>query len=458
MREFKFIRGIYTNENIFNSDETKDCWIACDKNGKDVLFTVQNNEEFQERLVGLSSERLSELYTIRPSQFKAYAVKMNNSSYSFHYKLDDRVFNCIELFPADVKNAIESHLSDNINATINGTPSLILPGDTGPSTPISFTYKNSKNLTRGLYFKVSGELTKYTLNKADGEVDIAYKISNDEINFNDKVEHRVFSSGKLQHLIIPTQRTVAIGTLIVNDQNFDDLTVESNYKSASKFKFVRNNELTDNVTYSEISNSKLYRHVTEYLILADKEAALDDNNLGSNYVAYGDGCCPDKCYRDNDFDNTSYEFSTKNCVQSGNVPTEGWEGYTFYEKKVGDAYVLVGDCSAKNIGTTIVKGYESSYSNLSVFSNNTLVPLSGNHLTSTSINVYSNIDNYKIISGGVYIDENEFEYVTLSGESLEYITKNNVTVNGEYIMPKQDTNIYRQIKNVYINATESLSD
>lgn len=460
MREFKFIRGIYTNENIFNSDETEDCWFACDKNGDDVLFTVQNNEEFQERFAELSSKRLSELYTIRPSQFKAYADKTNDSSYSFRYKLDDRVFNGIELFPVDVKNAIESHLRNNIDATINGTPSLIPPGDTGSLTSVSFTYKNSKNLTRGLYFKVSGKLTKYTLNKADGEVATAYKIStNGEINFNDKVEHRMFISGKLQRLIKPIERTVAIGTITVNDNNFKNLDVESKYDSASGFKFVHNNKLTDNVTYSEIFNSKLYKYVDEYLVQVDENIALIDGTLGQKYVAYIEGSCPNKCYRKNGSNNASYEFSTKNCVQSGDTPPDDWGGYLFYKKMTDGAYVLVGDCSVKNIGDTIVKGYESSYSNLYVISGDSLDLLNEDHLISTNINVYlEKEDEYTIISGGVYKDENEFEYVTLSGESLEDITKDNVIINGEYVRPKQDTNIYREIKNVYINATESLSD
>ena len=103
MREFKFIRGIYTNENIFNSDEPEDCWFACDTNGDDVLFTTQTNEDFQERFVRLSSERLSELYTIRPSQFKAYANKTNDSSYSFHYKLDDKVYDGIYLIEVSLE-------------------------------------------------------------------------------------------------------------------------------------------------------------------------------------------------------------------------------------------------------------------------------------------------------------------------------------------------------------------
>ena len=460
MREFKFIRGIYTNENIFNSDETEDCWLACDKNCDDVLFTAQNDEEFQERFVRLSSERLSELYTIRPSQFKAYANKTNDSSYSFHYELDDKVYDGIESFPDNVKTLIESHLRDNITATIiNGLPSLILPNNPGDPTSVSFTYKNNKTDVRGLYFKVSGELTKYTLEKANGKANIAYEISNGEVNFNDKLEDRMFISGKLQQLIEPTSRTVAIDSITVNDSNYNSLGVESRYVSADGFMFVYNNALEKDVTYGEISNSVLYKYVDTYLVQVNKDKALNNGELKNNYVAYKEGCCPTECYRDNDSDTIAYEFSTKDCVQQGDAPIEDWEDYSFYEKKTGGAYVSVGSCVVTgDIGLTIVKGYEASYKDLYVISNDELTPLSAVHLTSTKIDVYSKTENYTIISGGVYVNDNDLDYVTLTGEDPEDITNENVTVTGDYVAPKQDTNIFRQIKNVYIRATESLSD
>ena len=51
MREFKFIRGIYKDENIFSTAEKSSCLFAYDKNGKIVDFDTKNKEEFQKREV-----------------------------------------------------------------------------------------------------------------------------------------------------------------------------------------------------------------------------------------------------------------------------------------------------------------------------------------------------------------------------------------------------------------------
>ena len=271
----------------------------------------------------------------------------------------------------------------------------------------------------------------------------------------------MFISGKLQQLIEPTSRAVVIDFITVNDSNYSGLGVESRYISADGFMFVHKNALKTEVTYGEISDSVLYEYVDTYLVQVDKDIALYNGELNTNYVAYKEGCCPNKCYRDNDSDTIAYEFSTKDCVQRGDAPIGDWEDYFFYEKMTDGAYVSVGSCVVTgDIGLTIVKGYEASYKDLYVISNDELTPLREVHLTSTEIDVYSKTENYTIISGGVYVNDNDndLDYVTLTGEDPEDITNENVTVTGDYVAPKQDTNIFRQIKNVYIRATESLSD
>jgi hypothetical protein len=54
MREFKFIRGKYTDENIFNSDETNNCLFAYDSKGSLVEFTEKNDKDFQDKFEGQS--------------------------------------------------------------------------------------------------------------------------------------------------------------------------------------------------------------------------------------------------------------------------------------------------------------------------------------------------------------------------------------------------------------------
>lgn len=460
MREFKFIRGIYKNEKVLSQDETKDTLFALYKNGSPVLLDTVNDEDFQKTIVGLESDN-REIYTIRPSQFTVSAKKQNKGDYSFEYVLDGLVYDNSGKFPDVVKNAAATHLSTHTIASIRSTPSLIPPDSSGDKTPVDFTYNNGPHFERDLYFKVSGQMKTFTRVTAEKTVETAYKITGDTVDYDDRVHNGTFLNGRLQQLIRPTNRDIAPAEVRnVNNENYTNLEVASKYYSGEGFMFVRNNRLQNNAPYSNPLDFDLYRRVTVYLREANIGNALNNGKLKDNYVAYRKEHRPEACYCENGTID-KYEFSTKNCVQANeDTSIYDWTDYVFYEKITsGSAYVLEGNCVAQEIGTTLVKDYIDSLSNLFIIDNQTqgLVALQNDILTpGRSISVYESGD-YNVIEGSAYINnpENDNSYVTLSDERSEDFTKDNIRINGETVLPVQDSTTFRQIKNIYINATES---
>ena len=468
MREFKFIRGIYTNENIFNSDETEDCWFACDKNGNNVLFTTQNNEDFQERFARLSSERLSELYTIRPSQFEVYAKNVNDI-YEFSYKLKDKVYDGSEDFPENVKEKAKSYLREHTTATISGKPELILTEAEKKTTSVSFAFNDehtSKVLKRDLYFKVSGDVEEFTITEAEGtNIEVAYTKTNSNVNYNDKLYNKTFHLGRLQKIVTPTQKKIAPKNEYVNESNYNKLNVASQYTAGAGLMFVYNQSLTHTIKYADDVIFDLYREVEKYLVEADATTALTgENTINDGFVAYEDGECPDRCYYMNNESTCNAYTLSDGCLREGEQIRNDKEYYTYYKIMTKTAYVSVGKCEVETRGVdTIVKGYSKSFSSFFIIDASTqqLRPLTDSNLDNTEniISVYEN-DGYHIIESSAYENDstNTKYYVTLKSTGTIHITTQNVevTLSGE-LAPRQDNTIFRQIveNTLKIEATES---
>ena len=126
MREFKFIRGIYTNENIFNTDEISKCLFAYDSKGELVSFNEVNNDDFQQKF--LSPGRISKIYTFRPNQFTFNSTKTFTRNFVFNVTgyLKERGYilangaNVNEAYPTD-DNGVIDFGNNGDTATTNET-------------------------------------------------------------------------------------------------------------------------------------------------------------------------------------------------------------------------------------------------------------------------------------------------------------------------------------------------
>lgn len=456
MREFKFIRGIYKNEKVLSQDETRDTLFALYKNGNPVSLDTVNDEEFQKTIISLESDN-REIYTIRPSQFKVRATLQSDDKYLFTYDLDGNVYDNSMVFPPNVKTAAASHLSKNITANIKGIPSLFISDYTRKSTPVSFTFNNGEPFTRDLYFEVSGEIEEFTHEKAESANTTAYKITEEGIiNFNDYASGAFFD-GRLQNEVQYTPMKVAPYYEEVDENNYNKLKVASKYTvNPSEYMFLYNGRLTDYVMYADDLNFKLYKKVNEYLVKITPNDALNGNTLKNNCVAYLKDDCPGSCYDENLEE--VYIYSKDGCVEDHIIQDN--EMYTFYEIHNETAYIQIGECKVENRVNTLVKDYDISFSNLFIVEDNDLRNLKNEDLAqNASFDVYLKKETYyNIFDNGVYEDDpsNDKMYVTISKKTTEKISISNATItNDNKVAPKQGDNTFRQIKNVYINATES---
>ena len=251
MREFKFIRGIYTNENIFNTDEISNCLFAYDSKGELVSFNEVNNDAFQQKF--LSSDRISKIYTFRPSQFTISATK-EGESYPFTFVANEMTYDNSESIPIEVRKAakeyIESQTIANIK-TINKVPKLNIEGNPIEKTTVEFAF-GDKTFTRNLVFKVSGKLNESGYLLANGEDITAYS----DITDDSSKKSGVFYNGHFQSKVSSKQKDVVLNPLEVT--NGGALNVATSYTTNENFIFVVNGQIKNRVDYSDNLEFLLY--------------------------------------------------------------------------------------------------------------------------------------------------------------------------------------------------------
>lgn len=410
MREFKFIRGIYKDENIFSTAEKSSCLFAYDKNGKIVDFDTKNKEEFQKRFVDLSKERLSEIYTLKPNQFTVGATDVPGENYSFNFTANTNVEDGSIEFPTEVKTNAEKNLNENTIATfntINGKPMLNLTGKAAEKTGVTFDF-GGKTFTRNLVFNVTGHLKERGYTLADGAVDKAYPTDeNGVIDFGNDgdtaIENETFNCGLLQQEVSPTQKTViSTKEITVTDKNYNNLGIAMSYIPGDSFKLVLGDR--------QIVNSLNYNDTLNFFLYSETAAPNNDSVIDN-----------------------------------------------------GTTYYRVGECTVTSRSdTTIVKNYEKSYENNYIFDSSagSFIPVVIENLSGDSIDVYIG-NEYNIIDGRVYenVPNNTTKYVKFSNVWTENIdiTAANATVDNDKgtASPLITNNIFRQITSVNVTATQS---
>lgn len=287
MREFKFIRGKYTNENIFNSDETKACLFAYDSEGSLVQFTEKNNKEFQDKFAGLSSDRLSEIYTLRPSQFTVSA-KQESSGFDFTYEADPTAFDDDAEIPEVVRNNAESYIKSNTEVIFNtGDKHLPILNFVDSSeivkTPTTFKFNdnnNNKEFSKNLIFKITGKVRERGYTTAQGENITAYPKSDGKIDFGEKTEGTegtnaksgTFYQGVWQKIAATKTGTICRDAATVSTKG--SLTLAKNYVASDGYRFIKDGSFETDIPYKDGLSFKLYEGVSGYLTEADADKAV----------------------------------------------------------------------------------------------------------------------------------------------------------------------------------------
>ena len=396
MREFKFIRGIYTNENIFNTDEISNCLFAYDSNGTLVKFNEMNNDGFQQKF--LSPDRISKIYTFRPSQFTISATK-EGDDYPFTFIANKKTYDDSENVPPKVIEAAESYIKSETTSIIktkDKVPKLNLEGNTIEKTTVEFTFDN-KTFTRNLVFKVSGTLKESGYLLANDENITAYS----DITDTGSAKLGAFYNGHFQSKVSSQQKDVILNPLEVS--NADYLNIATSYTPKDGFIFVVNGQIKSGVDYSDNLEFLLYTKTPN-----------NENTIIEN--------------------GTTYYFVGK-CTVKSRVNDEIVKGYeTSYEGK----YVLK--------DSKLIQVTESD--------------LIENNLTEGKLDIY-NSDEYHIISNNVYEDDSSdkkdyFMHIDRDNPLVKNITNENAYVNEKGVVsPLITENIFRQIIDINVTATQS---
>lgn len=246
MRKFKFIRGIYTNENIFNTDEISNCLFAYDSKGELVSFNEVNNDDFQQKF--LSPDRISKIYTFRPSQFTISATKEGNS-YPFTFVANEMTYDNSENIPENVRKAAEAYIESQTKTT-GSIPKLNIEGNPIEKTTVKFTF-GDKTFTRNLVFKVSGKLEESGYLLANGETTAYSDITDDSSK-----KSGVFYNGHFQSKVSSKQKDVILYPLEVS--NAGNLNIATSYTTSENFIFVVNGQIKNRVDYSDNLEFLLY--------------------------------------------------------------------------------------------------------------------------------------------------------------------------------------------------------
>ena len=251
MREFKFIRGIYTNENIFNTDEISNCLFAYDSEGELVSFNEVNNDGFQKKF--LSPDRISKIYTFRPNQFTISATK-EGDDYPFTFVAKEMTYDNSESIPIEVRNAANEYIKSQTIANIkttNKVPKLNIEGNSIEKTTVEFTF-GDKTFTRNLVFKVSGKLEESGYLLANGENITAYS----DITDTGSAKPGAFYNGHFQSKVSSKQKDVILDPLEVS--NAGNLNIATSYTTSENFIFVVNGQIKNRVDYSDNLEFLLY--------------------------------------------------------------------------------------------------------------------------------------------------------------------------------------------------------
>ena len=409
MREFKFIRGIYTNENIFNTDEISKCLFAYDSKGELVSFNEVNNDDFQQKF--LSPDRISKIYTFRPNQFTISATK-EGDDYPFTFVANKMTYDNSENIPENVIKAAEEYIKNNTAIEIgsNGKPALNLKDNISEDkTKVKFTFNSTKTFTRNFVFNVTGYLKERGYILANGaNVNEVYPTDGKGVidfgnNGDTAITNETFKDGFLQKIVSPTPKTIiSTEKIIVTDENYGNLDIAMSYIPKDGFKLVfGDRQIVNSLNYSDDLNFFLY----------SKTAPESDDSVTDN----------------------------------------------------GTTYYRVGQCIVTpRSDTTIVKNYAKSYENNYIFDNttNSFRQVKAEDLLSSSINVYIG-NEYNIIDGHVYENDptNTTKYVTFSEDWRENvdITADNATVDNDKgtVSPLITENTFRQITSISVTAKQS---
>lgn len=351
-KEFKFVRGLYTNKPLFDDTIKEESLFILNQKGEEMDFGDIDDEPTQTKLLGASpaTERERKLYTITPAQIVmgGKLVRGNINSYEFTPTLKNVcVSDTTEIIPDVVREqaiTILSELTANYSALT--TNNIGIGENSNPdSVNVAFSY-GKKDFVKQMTFKVTGKVDKKGLENITGHYTGAcyalYKSGNSVNPTN--VTDEVFNNGHIQkrytgdiYNFVDEEAVIEI----VKNSFFKSDIVAKKYRLLPGYSFSQGNSSDIERSYSEESyiiyfNNKVVGSFTApdrdgYLFDTDSDLDKlyiinDEDNFVSldKYFPYGDKNVEvyddDSCYvysglaykNENENENVTYKKLTTN--------------------------------------------------------------------------------------------------------------------------------------------------
>lgn len=265
MKEFKFVRGVYTNKSLFDNTTKNNSLFILDTKGVEVGLNAIDNESTQTQLVGASdANRDCKLYTITPEQItmKGNLVQgVTGNSYKFTPEVKAIcVSDPTEKIPLNVKTMAENLIMDclSFNYSLN-KENIGINQDKDPIN-VNFNY-NEKSFIKPMRFKVTGEVKKYDLETLDGVLlknEIVYIFNNDDYEIGEALEGSYFNNGIKYTKCSSENYTSVLKELVIDieslnkDKKTQITSVAETYFAPGGYYF-KTTEESDDVKLTELS-------------------------------------------------------------------------------------------------------------------------------------------------------------------------------------------------------------
>lgn len=372
-KEFKFVRGLYTNKPLFDDTIKEESLFILNQKGEEMDFGDIDDEPTQTKLLGASpaTERERKLYTITPAQIVmgGKLVRGNTNSYEFTPTLKDVcVSDTTEIIPDVVREqaiTILSELTANYNAL---TPNNIGIGENSnpDSVNVAFSYRK-KDFVKQMTFKVTGKVDKKGLKNITGHhTGACYALHKNGNSVNPtNVTDKVFNNGYIQkrYTGVIYNFVYKEADITISEGRFKSDIVAKKYTLPSGFSFSQYNHNDIECSYSE-----------------EPRIVFCNGNIVGNFTApnrngylFDNDSDLDKLYIINDEDNF---VSLDDYFPYGNKNVEVYNDDSYYVYK-GLAYENENENITYKILTTNVDNIDVENGYVSMLDIVTLSPIHG---------------------------------------------------------------------------------
>lgn len=225
MKEFKFVRGVYTKKPLFDNDTIEESLFILDKDGNEIKLNSIDDDATQIQLVGASDDnRECKLYAITSEQITISGSLVQSTEGNFYKFTPEVKANCVSDLTEEIPKSVREEAKTMLDCLENTCQSVLTKDDIGigeyaPPVNISFFYNDGKSFTKNMMFKVEGSVSKTMLEDISGKYNDQGYISYNGGKVNPCNVEGVFNNGKKQKKAPSKVYSFAANTIEIDESD-----------------------------------------------------------------------------------------------------------------------------------------------------------------------------------------------------------------------------------------------